>query len=146
MKYKIIDPNKRNIKTNLLYKRLDYYYDEGENQIKYFSNNPLNPDSVVYKRFYKSGTILSYSKNIYDTIFNKHTFDIKNAGIGFVLDKRDNIIVAYDAKYRGNFIERKYDVKEDTLILKYGDNKGYRIFYYYKEFEAPTEVIEIPEF
>jgi hypothetical protein len=146
MKYKRINPNEKNIKTNLLYKSLDYYYDEGENQIRYFKDNSLKPDFIDYIRFYNTGTILSYSKKRDDTIFDKVAFDSKNAAIGFILDKKDNVILDYDPQYGGRFLEREYEVKADTLILKYGDNSGYRVFYYFQEFEVPTEIIEIPEF
>ncbi|MFD0835696.1 hypothetical protein ACFQ0I_07980 [Mariniflexile aquimaris] len=151
-KYKMVNPENRNIRTDVFYKSLGYAYNENDNSYTYDKEIPkyMKPEDyqelTQYYRFYNSGTAFTFSKNINDTVFDSNSFINKDGGISFVLDKNENIIISYSTMNCGRFLERSYEVKGDTLIVKHGDNIGYRVFHYYKEFEVSKSIIDIPEF
>ncbi|MEC3906839.1 hypothetical protein VOI54_07400 [Tamlana sp. 2201CG12-4] len=76
-KYKMVNPENRNIRTDVFYKSLGYAYNENDNSYTYNKEIPkyMKPEDYQqfthYYRFYNSGTAFTFSKKINDTIFVK---------------------------------------------------------------------------
>ncbi|CAL2087470.1 hypothetical protein [Tenacibaculum sp. 190524A05c] len=138
-----IDPNHVNIKTHGVYKSIKYKYEEESKKISKITDT-INLKNDYYFKFYTNGTYYSFSKKR-NAPLNKNSFDPEKGKIGFVIHKRNkNYFLDYSTINCGSFSKWEFETKKDTLIVKQGNNKGWRIFYYYVLQDVSNEFLNYP--
>ncbi len=135
-----IDPNSVNILTNSTYKSIKYKYDEGAKTFSKITDT-LNLKSDYYYRFYENGTYYGFSEKR-NTKLNEGSFNTEKGNIGFLVNRgKRNYLMDYSTINCGSFSKWEFEIRKDTLIVKQGSNKGWRMFYYYVKHDVPSEFL-----
>ena len=138
---KKIDPETISLKTNILYKSIDYKYEE-ETKIFTEIKDSVLLKNDIFLNFFKNGTyyIFSIKKN---GILSKKDLNPKKGDFSYVIKKnKKNVFMGYSTVDCGGFSKKDYKIKGDTLMISAGSNKGYRTWYYYIKKEIPKDWLD----
>jgi hypothetical protein len=135
---KRVNPENVKIKTDLVYKSIKYYYDE-ENKVFSKIKDSVLLKKDTYLRFFKNGTFYSFAEKR-NSKPNSDSFNPEKGNIGFLIEQRKKyFLMDYSTINCGSFSKVEFETKGDTLITKYGGNKGFRIWYYYIKHIVPEK-------
>ena len=136
-----INPETLNIETDLVYKSIKYSFDE---ERKLFSKikDSVNLKKDFYLRFFKNGTFYGYATQR-NSELNSESLNPEKGEIGFLINRgKKNLLMDYSTVNCGSFSKVEFEINGDTLITKYGSNKGYRVWYYYLKKRLLKEYLE----
>lgn len=126
-----------------MYKRINYRYEE-ENDTFYKIIDSLFISKEEYLRFYSNGSFSIYQidKITLDSL-NNTKLSPEKGGYGFLIEnRRGNFIANYSPINCGSFSEDEFEVRNDTLRISSGSNKGYRTWYYYVKYPLGSMNLE----
>jgi len=138
---KKINPEKLNLKTDLIYESIEYKYEEGTNFFSKIKDSVLLRNNL-YLKFFENGTYYVFAKKKGEKI-NKGDLNPLKGDFSYVIEmNKKNIFMSYSTVDCGGFSKKNYKVKGDTLAISAGSNKGYRTWYYYIKKEVPKEWLD----
>lgn len=136
-----INPEILKIKTDLVYKDLKYLFDE-EKKLFTKIEDSINLKKDLYLRFFENGTYYGFVTKR-NSKLNSESLNPEKGGIGFLINRRNqNFLMDYSTINCGSFSKVEFEINGDTLITKYGSNKGFRVFYYYLKHKIPNEYLK----
>lgn len=136
-----VNPEKLNLKTTLLYKNIDYKYEE---DTKVFSKiqDSVSLRKDIYLKFFENGTYYIFRKEKGEKLY-KQDLNPQKGNFSYVIKKnKKNVLMFYSTVNCGGFSRKDYRIKGDTLMISAGSNKGYRTWYYYTKKEIPKEWLD----
>ncbi len=125
LNYKV-NPNEVGIKTDVVYKMLNQKYFE---QYESLSKNVFDSKKQAVWVFKEDGSYYSFYG--LDTI-TKDNLNLEKGNLNYLVKKNDKYwLMDYSTINCGAFSKCEFEVKNDTIRIARGSNKGYRIWYYY---------------